>query len=120
MPLVNVLINGHAYTVACDEGEEPRLRELGAFVDKRVREMVQTIGTAVGETRLILMAGLMIADELSEALAKLEERDREIATLRATTSHAEASLRDTEETLAEALEAAAQQIEDIAARIAPA
>ena len=28
MPLVNVMVNGRAYTIACDEGEEDHLREL--------------------------------------------------------------------------------------------
>ena len=42
MPLVNVLINGHAYTVACDEGEEEHLRELSQFLDRRVRDLRHT------------------------------------------------------------------------------
>ena len=28
MPLVNVMVNGRAYTIACDDGEEDHLREL--------------------------------------------------------------------------------------------
>jgi cell division protein ZapA len=30
MPLVNVMINSRAYTIACDDGEEEHLKELGA------------------------------------------------------------------------------------------
>src|SRR5205085_2476631 len=66
MPLVNVLVNGRAYTVACDEGEEDHLRELGQYLDKRVRELSATVGQ-VADSRLMLMAGLVIADELSLA-----------------------------------------------------
>jgi cell division protein ZapA len=62
MPLVNVLVNGRAYTIACDDGEEDHLRELGTFVDKRVQELTGSVGQ-VGDTRLLLMAGLVIADE---------------------------------------------------------
>jgi len=120
MPVVNLLINDHAYPIACDEGEEARLRELGDYIDKRVQALAQSVGTSVGDTRLILMAGLLVADELSEALGRLEEREKELAALRDVHSSAEASLRDTEDALAEALESAAQQIEDIASRIAPA
>ena len=119
MPLVNILINGHAYTVACDEGEEARLRELGAFVDKRVQELSHSVGQSVGETRLILMAALLIADELNDALGKIEEHDKDIAKLKEARTTAETSLRDTEDALAEALESAAQQIEDIASRMSP-
>jgi cell division protein ZapA len=52
MPLVNVLIKGRAYTVACDEGEEDHVRELGEFLDKRVRELSGSVGQ-VGDARLL-------------------------------------------------------------------
>jgi cell division protein ZapA len=116
MPLVNVLVNGRAYTVACDEGEETHLRELGQFLDKRVRELAGTVGQ-VGDARLLLMAGLLVADELSEALGKLEERDKEIAALKRAAADAE-SLEKCEDRVAEALEGAAVRIEAIAARVA--
>ena len=90
MPLVNVLVNGRAYTVACDEGEEDHVRELGQFLDKRVRELSGSVGQ-VGDSRLLLMAGLVIADELSDALAKLHERENDLAALKsARTQTAEA------------------------------
>jgi cell division protein ZapA len=120
MAVVNLLINGHAYPIACDEGEEPRLRELGDYIDQRVQALAKEVGAQVGDTRLILMAGLLIADELSEALGRIEEQEKELAEIKHAHNNAEASLRDTEDALAEALESAAQQIEDIAARIAPA
>ena len=119
MPVVNLLINGHAYPIACDEGEEPRLRELGDYIDKRVQALASAVGAQVGDTRLILMAGLLVADELSETLGRLEECEKELATVKDIHAGAEATIRDTEDALAEALESAAQQIEDIAARIAP-
>lgn len=115
MPLVNVLVNGRAYTVACDEGEEEHLRELGAFLDKRVRELTASVGQ-VGDSRLILMAGLVVADELSEALAHLEERDKELATLKKLSADGADALQSSENRVAEALEHAASRIEAIAAR----
>ena len=116
MPLVNVLVNGRAYTVACDEGEEDHLRELGQYLDKRVRELIGSVGQ-VGDSRLLLMAGLLVADELSDALGKLEERDKEIAALKKASAAAE-SLEKSEDRIAEALEGAAARIEAIAARVA--
>ena len=62
MPLVNVMVNGRAYTIACDDGEEEHLRELAAIVDAKVREVLGSVGQ-VGDTRLLLMAALLIADE---------------------------------------------------------
>ena len=70
MPLVNVLINGRAYTVACDEGEEDRLRDVSQILDKRVRELASSVGQ-VGDSRILVMAGLVICDELSESLSRL-------------------------------------------------
>lgn len=122
MPLVNVLVNGRAYTVACDEGEEDHLRELGQYLDKRVRELAATVGQ-VADSRLMLMAGLVIADELSDALVKLDERDREIKELTALESDrvlAAEKLGNDDERAADVLEGAASRLEAIAARLARA
>lgn len=118
MPLVNVLINNHAFTVACDEGEEEHLRDLARFLDGRVRQLVESVGQ-VGDARLLLMAGLVVADELSETIGKLEERDKEIAALKTAQKSGETEQR-TEDELADALEKATRQIEDIAQRLARA
>ena len=44
MPLVNVMVNGRAYTIACDDGEEDHLRELAEHVDGKVRELLESVG----------------------------------------------------------------------------
>jgi cell division protein ZapA len=124
MPLVNVLIHGRAYTLACDEGEEPHVRELGEFLDKRVRELAGAVGQA-GDARLLLMAGLMVADELNEALADVEERDKEIAELKLRLEEASLAepsdmLGEVEDKLSEILESTALRIEAIAAKAARA
>jgi cell division protein ZapA len=62
MPLVNVMVNNKAYTIACDDGEEDHLRQLAAIVDGKVRELLGSVGN-VGDLRLLLMASLLIADE---------------------------------------------------------
>jgi cell division protein ZapA len=116
MPLVNVLVNGRAYTVACDEGEEDHVRELGQFLDKRVRELSSSVGQ-VGDARLLLMAGLVIADELSEASAKLHERENELASLKSARSQTAEEQEMTEERAAKAIEDAAFRLEAIAARL---
>jgi cell division protein ZapA len=119
MPLVNVLVNGRAYTVACDEGEEEHLRELGQYLDKRVRELSATVGQ-VADSRLLLMAGLVIADELSDALVKLEERNKELTAIKSAQAATTESLANDDVRAADALEFAASRLEAIAARLAPA
>ena len=115
MPLVNVIINGSAYTVACDDGEEEHLRSLGQFLDKRIRELAGTVGGQASESRLLLMAGLIIADELSEARAQVEALRKD---LDAASAGGGAGASENSEAIAEILEKAATRIEAIADRIA--
>jgi cell division protein ZapA len=67
MAVVDVVVNGRTYQVACDDGQEDHLVDLAGYVDKRVAELAKTMGQ-VGDARLILMAALLVADELSEAI----------------------------------------------------
>ena len=62
------MVNGRAYTIACDEGEEDHLRGLAAHVDVKAREVLSSVGQ-VGDARLLLMAALLIADERHDAIA---------------------------------------------------
>jgi cell division protein ZapA len=116
MPLVNVLVNGRAYTVACDEGEESHVRELGQYLDKRVRELSNSVGQ-VGDTRLLLMAGLIISDELFEASAKLEEREKELAAVRSAEAAAAETVETSDARAADALEQATLRLQAIAERL---
>ena len=72
MPEVDVSINGRSYRVACEAGQEERLSGLAAYIDDRVETLVSSLGQ-VGDTRLLVMTSLMIADELAEAYAALSE-----------------------------------------------
>jgi cell division protein ZapA len=63
MPMIPVTVNGRAYEIACDPGQEQQLQRLGADLAARVERLVAQVGQ-VGDARLMLMAGLLIADEL--------------------------------------------------------
>jgi len=66
MGQVNLTVNGRPFAVTCDDGQEGRIRRLGQYVDAKVAEFVGNIGQ-VGEARLLLLAALVIADELADA-----------------------------------------------------
>jgi cell division protein ZapA len=117
MPLVLVVVNGREFQVACDDGEEERLKELAQQFDKRVQALASQVGQ-VGDSRLLLMAGLMLADELSGAIAKTAERDREIQSLRTKLASSTETLEKAEAGITQLLEQAASRIESIAARVA--
>jgi cell division protein ZapA len=113
MPLVNVMVNNRAYTIACDEGEEEHLKELAAHVDAKTREVLSSVGQ-VGDSRVILMAALLIADEHHDALRK--SAPAAVPAGNGKTASAEQA-EVAERAAADALEAAAKKVEDIAARL---
>ena len=119
MPLVNVMINTRAYTLACDEGEEEHLKGLAGVVDEKVRELLGSVGQ-VGDSRLLLMAALLIADEHQEALGRLETHAKSLDELTAAQSQVNDRLSQSESIAVEALESAAARAEHIAARLAAA
>lgn len=116
MPLVNVMVNGRAYTVACDEGEEAHLKALGAEVDSKVQELLGSVGQ-VGDQRLILMAALLLADELHVAASQLEIARNELAAERGARAELDERVEKSEIIAADALESAVKRIEDIAAKL---
>lgn len=80
MPLVNVMVSNRAYTIACDEGEQEHLKELAGHVDAKVRELTASVGQ-VGDQKLLLMAAVLITDELFEARAKLDGHAKKVGDL---------------------------------------
>jgi cell division protein ZapA len=119
MPLVNVMVNNRAYTIACDEGEEDHLRELASHVDDKVRELLGSVGQ-VGDQRILLMAALLIADEHHEATTQLHLRTQELGDLSDTQANMTDRLSKAETNAAEVLESAASRLEVIAGRLAHA
>lgn len=111
-----VTVNGRSYPIACEEGQEKHLAELGAYVDKRVKDLVASVGQ-VGDTRLLVMASLLIADELSELYDEMDTLRAEMAAQESGTASPKPRSNGADAALAEKLEAASRAIEDIAARL---
>jgi len=64
--IIKVRINDRDFNMACDEGQEDRLRELGQEVDLRIKDIKSKVGGQINESMLFVMASIMLADELSE------------------------------------------------------
>lgn len=76
MAQVSVTVNARRYEIACDDGQESHVFRLAEDVDRRIGQLVASLGQ-VGEARLLLLAGLLLADELEEMrdeLARLRDR----------------------------------------------
>tara|TARA_Y100000590_G_scaffold374272_1_gene438505 strand:+ start:348 stop:710 length:363 start_codon:yes stop_codon:yes gene_type:complete len=70
MPEIIVNINDQDYAIVCDPGEEDHLKDLSSRIDFKVRELTKRFGK-IGETRLMVMASLLIADEIHELKTKI-------------------------------------------------
>lgn len=73
MPEVTITIGGRSFEVACQNGEEHFLHAAAAMLDTEARVLSDQIGR-LPESRMLLMAGLMLADKT----AGLEDRVREL------------------------------------------
>lgn len=71
MASVTVKVNGRPYPIICDDGEEEHLTYLAEYVDKKVKDLSDMAGSA-NEGQLLLMASLLIADDLSQAYEKID------------------------------------------------
>jgi cell division protein ZapA len=100
MASVDLEIAGRRYVVACRDGEEPHLREVGAIVDKKAQDALGAVGS-LSETKQLLFASLLLADELKE------KRDAATA----------AAPAEPDPALAEALERLAERVESLADRL---
>ena len=63
MAQVDITVNNQNFLIACEDGQEDRLMDLSKIVDDKVGELTAQVGQ-VGQTRLLVMAALVIADEL--------------------------------------------------------
>ena len=68
MASVEVEVAGRRYDVACRDGEEDHLRNLAAVVDKRAQDAASALG-GLTDSRQLLFAALLIADDLKELRA---------------------------------------------------
>jgi cell division protein ZapA len=105
---ISLTVNGRPFAVTCDDGQEARIRRLGQYVDAKVAEFVGSLGQ-IGEARLLLLAALVIADELADANEALQS---ERSGARAAETEAKAAVG----AAASSVNGLAQRVEAIAAR----
>ena len=117
MGKVNLNINGRAYALACEDGEEERLMRLGQSLDNRVATLANRFGQT-GDLRLLVMAGITLLDELDEVNSSVDaEVERRAGTLAKENAAAVKARDATEVKAAESLITAAERIERLAARL---
>jgi cell division protein ZapA len=65
MAQVTIRINGYAYTMGCEDGQEPHLQAMASEIEARI-DSIKALGGQSGESRLLVLAALLMADELHD------------------------------------------------------
>jgi cell division protein ZapA len=117
MAQVTVTIGGRVYRLACNEGEEPHLEKLASALDGKIDEIRSSFGE-IGDQRLVVMAALTIADELSEAKRSIAALEKQAAASAEAEGVARREADHQLELASEALGEASHRIESVAAALA--
>ncbi|WP_299353163.1 cell division protein ZapA [uncultured Shimia sp.] len=78
MPEVEIHIGGRSFEVACQEGEQDYLTSAAKMLDDEAQVLVSQIGH-ITEPRMLLMAGLMLADKTAGVEDRLRELEAKLA-----------------------------------------
>ena len=78
MPEVTIDIGGRPFNVACQEGEEHFLQAAAGLLDNEAKSLMDQIGR-LPESRMLLMAGLMLADKTAGTDDQIKTMENKIA-----------------------------------------
>ncbi|MEZ5826956.1 MAG: cell division protein ZapA [Hyphomicrobiales bacterium] len=110
MGQVSVTLNGRNYRLECSEGEETHLIELAEYLGTHVDTMRRKFGQ-VGDDRLILMASLVMADELWEVRRQIQELKSSLAEAHRDKTVAQETAKAAQSELAAKISGAAERLE---------
>ncbi|ACM27611.1 cell division protein ZapA [Agrobacterium sp. SHOUNA12C] len=116
MAQVTVTIDGKAYRMACEEGQEAHLTDLATRFDRYVMHLKSQFGE-IGDLRVTVMAGIMIMDEVSELTRRVSALEAELETLRSNRDTVLAANTRNEETLATVIDEVATRIRGITEKL---
>ncbi len=116
MAHVIVHVNGRPYTMQCPEGEEAHLKDLAELLDSEVQRVKTSVGN-VGDIRMLVMAGLMVADRLSEAIQKIQSLEEQVNGLREAKNAAQIQTLEMQASFGERLMVASQRLEALAQQL---
>jgi cell division protein ZapA len=116
MATVVTTINGRQYRLACEDGQEEHLRSLAAGLEERINELRGKFGE-IGDTRLTVMAALMVADELSEVTRRVRRLEEELTALQDARVVTAERAKDASAAVVNAFNSAAERIEGITRKL---
>lgn len=110
MSQANITLNGRVYEIACDPGQEGRIVDLAAYIDQRLQKIARS-GGAYNDSHLLVLAALVLADELFEA------KEEAAGAPKAARAAVAAGTGQDEAALARLLESLSKRIDGIAQRV---
>jgi cell division protein ZapA len=116
MGQVNASIAGRQYRLACEDGQEDHLLGLAKELETRIIDLRRKFGE-IGDTRLTVMAALMLADEGAEARAKLRRLEEELAGREQARAASAERARQASDAVVGAFHSAAERIESITRKL---
>ena len=121
MGAVTLNIHGRSYDITCDDGQERRLRDLGLYVDERLRNIAKS-GAANNEAHLLVLTTLLLADENFDLRDHLDSVHQEMQKEAQRSSKGKAQAAPSQQgqdegMIAQAIDQLAGRIEHIAGRI---
>jgi cell division protein ZapA len=116
MAQVNLTVNGRVYRMACEDGEEDHVMQLGARFDGAIDELRGALGE-IGDQRLMVMAGILMTDRLDDAERRLARFEQDLREQRSRGLDSLARYEGVEENFVAHLEAAAERLERLASRL---
>ncbi|AVA22793.1 cell division protein ZapA [Rhizobium sp. LEGMi198b] len=116
MAQVTVTIDGKAYRMACEEGQEEHLTDLATRFDRYVMHLKSQFGE-IGDLRVTVMAGIMIMDEVAELTRRVSGLEAELENLRNNRDTVLAANARSEETLATVIDEVTTRIRGITEKL---
>ena len=116
MAQVNATIAGRQFRLACQDGQEDHLQALAKDMDERIAQLRGKFGE-IGDTRLTVMAALMIEDELAEALRRIRRLEEDIDALQDARVVASDRAQTAAAAVVNAFNSAAERIEGITKKL---
>ena len=116
MAQVNLTVNGRIYKMACEDGEEEHVAELGQRFDDAINELRSVLGE-IGDQRLMVMAGILMTDRLGDAEKRLMRVEQDMQGIKDGRADMAMRIDGLEQNFAESFNRAAARIERIAERL---
>jgi cell division protein ZapA len=116
MPEVNVEINGRKYRMACEDGQEQHLVALADRFNHSIEGLKASFGE-IGDSRLTVMAGIAVLDDLIEAERRIALLQQDVDNLTRAGEALSAEMEELELRYSRKMAETARKVEAIATAI---